>query len=346
MAKVLLIGDTHNGANGNNPRLLQQNVELYERIRKIISAYNIDFCVDLGDFFDDREKVDVKTLGVVRHKMLNDLPVPFYFIVGNHNLYYKNSTLVNNLTETIGDLPNVHIVDKFKEVEGIDLIPWITSDNAEYIRELVVTSTNKWCCGHFEFNGFQFDKTRVADVKEKIPASCFHHYIQVFSGHYHTASNKGNITYVGSPIQLTWIDVDVEKKMLILDTETDERIEIVDNDPLYVQFTLNEPNSFPTTTKEAITGKRVKVHYHVDISKDEINNLQAILKSWEPDQLTFIPFGQKKLAERVQVEITNGLESALHEYIMAMPNQEGNDKIKSVIEKLIMSYYNKSNNKE
>ena len=135
MPKILFIGDTHNGANGNNPRLLQQNVELYERIRKIISAHNIDFCVDLGDFFDDREKVDVKTLGVVRNKMLKDFPVPIYFIVGNHNLYYKNSSLVNNLTETIGDLPNVHIVDKFLNIPeaSLDLVPWINSANAANI---------------------------------------------------------------------------------------------------------------------------------------------------------------------------------------------------------------------
>ena len=77
--------------------------------------------------------------------------------------------------------------------------------------------------------------------------------------------------------------------------------------------------------------------------KEDINNLQVILKSWEPDQLTFIPFGQKKVAERMQVQITEGLESAMKEYIMALPESE---KIKSVIEKLILSYYNKANNKE
>lgn len=342
MAQVLLIGDTHNGANGNNARLLQQNVELYERIRKIIKAYNIDFCIDLGDFFDDREKIDVKTLGIVRNKMLKDFPVPIYFIVGNHNLYYKNSTLVNNLRETIGDLPNVIIVDQFKEVEGIDLIPWINHDNAEYIRELVITSTNKWCCGHFEFNGFQFDKTRVADVKEKIPVECFHHYIQVFSGHYHTASNKGNITYVGSPIQLTWIDVDTEKRLIILDTDAGSRIELADPSPLYHQYTLDENGELPHVRKEDIEGKRIKIHYHVDTDKEKINNLQAILKSWEPDQLSFIPFGQKKKTT-TQVSIDGGLEKSLLEYLQQLP---GDEKIKKVIEKLTFKYYNQLTKKE
>ena len=343
MAQVLLIGDTHNGANGNNARLLQQNVELYERIRKIIKAYNIDFCVDLGDFFDDREKIDVKTLGIVRNQMLKDFPVPIYFIVGNHNLYYKNSTLVNNLSETIGDLPNVHIVDKFKEVDGIDLVPWINSTNAEYIQALVTTSTNKWCCGHFEFNGFQFDKSRVAEVKEKIPASCFRKYIQVFSGHYHAASSKDNITYVGSPVQLTWIDVDTEKRLIILDTDNGSRIELVDPTPLYHQYKLNEYGELEGVTKDDITRNRVKIYYHIDTTKEKINNLQAILKSWEPDQLSFIPYGQKKVAERIQVQIDAGLETSLKEYVMSLPTDE---KIKAIIEKMLLSYYNKSNKKE
>lgn len=348
MANVLLIGDTHNGANGNNARLLQQNVELYERIRKIIKAYNIDFCVDLGDFFDDREKIDVKTLGVVRNTMLKDFPVPIYFIVGNHNLYYKNSSLVNNLTETIGDLPNVHIVDKFLNIPeaSLDLIPWINSSNAEYIAEKVKASTSKWCAGHFEFNGFQFDKTRVAEVKEKIPASCFHNYIQVFSGHYHTASNKGNITYVGSPVQLTWIDVDTEKRLIILNTDAGSRIELADPTPLYAQWTLGEDCELSGVTKNDISGRRVKIHYHVDSDKEKINNLQAILKSWEPDQLSFIPYGQKKVAERLQVRIDEGLESSIKEYIDALPNLKEHEKIKAIIEKIILSYYNKSSKKE
>lgn len=344
MAKVLIIGDTHNGANGNNARLLQQNVDLYQNfIRPIIYNYGIDFCIDLGDFFDDREKIDVKTLGIVRNKMLKDLPVPFYFIVGNHNLYYKNSTLVNNLTETIGDIPNVIVVDQFKEVEGIDLVPWININNAEYIKSLIKTSTNKWCCGHFEFNGFQFDKSRVADVKEKISRNTFQHYDKVFSGHYHIASEKDNIMYVGSPVQLTWIDVDVEKKVVILNTDDGSITEIVNNNNLFVQFKLEEPGGF-TAAKEQIEGKRVKIYYNIDITKEEINNLQAILKTWEPDQLNFIPYGQKKKTD-TQVNISEGIEKSLQEYVNLIP-LKGDEKYKSVIEKLLFKYYNQLKNKE
>ena len=340
MAKVLIIGDNHNGANGNNQRLLRQNVELYNNFLKpLIKFHHIDFCIDLGDFFDDREKIDVRVLKTVRQEMLNDLEVPWYFIVGNHNLYYKNENRVNNLQETIGDLPNVHIVDTFRQVDNIDLVPWVSDKNKDFIAECVKTSSNRFCCGHFEFNGFQFDKSRVADVKEKLTAGTFAKYEKVFSGHYHIASEKGNIIYVGTPIQLTWIDLDVEKQVIILDTETGEITPCVNPNNLYAQFRLPDDGDLTGFNEEDIKDKRVKVIYNINIDKDILNKVQAILKSYLPEQLTFVPNGTKKKEEKI-VNITNGLDSAFKEYIALLPLES--DKMKEVIEKLVLNYYNKT----
>ena len=113
MSKILLIGDNHHGANGNSKRLMRQAEHFYKSfLVNVINHYDIEFCVDLGDFFDDREKVDIEVLSHVRNVILKDLPVKWYFTVGNHNLYYKNSDHVNNLIETIGDINNV-IVKSF-----------------------------------------------------------------------------------------------------------------------------------------------------------------------------------------------------------------------------------------
>lgn len=344
MARILFIGDTHNGANGNSPRLLRQNVELYKNfIFPIIKEHDIDFCIDLGDFFDDREKIDIKTLKSVREEMLKDLPCPFYFLVGNHNQYYKNNNLLNNLETTIGDIEGVHIVDRFMQVDRVDLFPWVMDKNVEAYKTAISLSENPFAAGHFEFNGFQFDKSRVADVKEKLPASAFKKYKAVFSGHYHVASQKDNIIYVGSPVQLTWIDCDVEKRVIVLDTYTGEWYDIVNPNNLYAQFTVNESGELPSINKEDIYGKRVKIHYPVDLEKEKVNNLHAILKSWEPDQLTFVPYGQKSKVKQ-KVSISEGLEKTIHEYVWSMPHD--GSKIKSLIEKLILSYYNKSQKKE
>lgn len=345
MAKVLLIGDTHNGANGNSPRLLQQNIDLYKNfILPIIHEYRIDFAIDLGDFFDDREKIDVKTLKAVREEMLKDLPIPFYFIVGNHNQYYKVNNLVNNLESTIGDLDNVNIVDRFTQLDNIDIFPWVTPNNVETYKKCISLSTSKFACGHFEFSGFQFDKSRVADVKERISSTEFKKYEKVFSGHYHIASEKGNIIYVGSPIQLTWIDCDVEKRVIVLDTKSGDYFDIVNPNNLYFQYTLTNEESLRGINPEYIKDKRVKIYYDCNIDKELINNTQAILKSYNPDQLNFIPQGAKKKEEQLIVEIQSGLEQAFKQYIDMMPMDDS--RIRPVVEKFILKYYNESTKKE
>ena len=342
MAKVLLIGDTHNGANGNNMRLLRQNVELYKNFIFPLIEYNkIDFVIDLGDFFDDREKIDIRVLKTVREEMLNDLPVPWYFVVGNHNTYFKNNNTLNNLQETIGDLEGVNIVDSFKQVDNIDIYPWILAKNVETYKQILEKTEGRFAVGHFEFAGFPFDKSRVAEVKEKLTPSDFAKYEKVFSGHYHIASEKGNIVYVGSPVQLTWIDVDVEKRVAILDTKTGEVEYVVNTNNLYHQYTVEEDGDISHIPLDEIPESRVKIKYSTNTSKDVINNIQSILKNLNPDQLIFVPTGAKKKTDKVEVKIESGIQQSIIDYLNVYPFEES--KVHKTVEKILLSYLNKTN---
>lgn len=341
MARVLFIGDNHWGANRNSDRLLQQGIDVYRNfLFKIIENEKVDLCIDLGDFFDDREKVDIRVLQTVRNGVLNNLPVPWYFIVGNHNLYYRNSDRVNNLVETIGDLPNVHIVDTPQQICGIDMFPWISPTNVESIKNYLENTNAKYCAGHFEFDSFMFDRTRMANVNERIPANSFSKYTKVFSGHYHIASEKDNIIYVGAPWQLTAIDLGVEKRVLLLDTDTGEIQEYVNPNNLYAQYTLPLDGSLDGFTEDMFFGKRVKIIYNIDTPKDVINNVQAVLKTFNADSLQFVPNEIKKTDKKdtPTVSVTSGIQQSVHDYIEVL-----NPKNKEVIEKLFNKYYNQTN---
>ena len=341
MAKVLLIGDTHNGANGNNQRLLRQNVELYNNfIFPIIKHNEIDFVIDLGDFFDDREKVDIRVLKTVREEMLNDLPVPWYFVVGNHNTYFKNNNTLNNLQETIGDLPNVHVVDRFTQVDKIDIFPWVLAKNVETYQKCIEATSSRFAVGHFEFSGFPFDKSRTAEVKERLTASSFAKYDKVFSGHYHIASERGNIIYLGSPIQLTWIDVDVEKHVAILDTESGDIQYIVNTNNLYHQYEVGEDGDISHIPLDELTNNRVKIRYSINTPKDVINNIQAIFKNTNPDQLIFVPQGTTKKKDKVEVKIDAGIRQSIIDYLNLYPFEKEN--VHKTVEKILLSYLDKS----
>ena len=53
--------------------------------------------------------------------------------------------------------------------------------------------------------------------------SVFEKFSHVFSGHYHTRSTDGKISYLGNPYEMFWSDVNDARGFHIFDTETLER---------------------------------------------------------------------------------------------------------------------------
>jgi len=80
--------------------------------------------------------------------------------------------------------------------------------------------------GHFELSGFEMMKG--IPKYDGIDGKFLSNYTKVFSGHYHTASSKGNITYLGTPYELTWSDYKDPKGFYVFDTETNE-VEFIKN---------------------------------------------------------------------------------------------------------------------
>lgn len=283
--RYLIIGDQHFGMGNNNTRLLNQSRDFYENlVIPLIKDKSIDAIIDLGDTFDKRDIVNINVLNEVKDFAYNKINIPIYIIVGNHSLFYRNSDKLNNLL-VLNEYSNIHIIDKFTQLENIDLVPWISNENVISITDSIINSKSKYCFGHFEFNGFKYDKTRISEVKEKITQNIFKKYNKVFSGHYHIQSEQNNILYTGSPYQLTWIDCDVDKNIFILDTNENTIKEIKNDNKLFIKVNFNEADSL---NKDDVYKKYVKVIYDNNILKEQINILTDKLNSFEPEDLTFI----------------------------------------------------------
>lgn len=300
--KILIIGDQHFGASNNNARLLKQSKDFYDNIvLNLIKNNNIDCIVDLGDTFDKRDTVNINVLNEVEKFAYSKINIPIYIIVGNHSLFYRNSDKLNNLL-VLDDYKNITIIDKPTTIENFDLIPWISQDNLLQVNEFILNSKSKYCFGHFEFNGFNFDKTRIANVTEKISQTNFRKYGKVFSGHYHTRSEKENILYVGTPYQLTWIDCNDQKSVYILDTNTDEITQHNNNDELFIKVNFEKAKML---TEDEVRGKHIKVLYNKDNSKDEVVNLTNILNNYSPESLTMIMYNNDNIEKLLQEDSNN-----------------------------------------
>ncbi len=224
--KVLLITDQHFGVRNDNQYFIDAYKKFYSKIvLPFIEQSNIDTVINLGDTFDKRRSVNFLSLDSAREMWfdpLDKMGVKHYILIGNHDIYYKNTLRVNAPSELFGRYKNFEVIDTPTTVSiggcNILLIPWICDENKKSILGQVSSSDADVCMGHLELNGFEAHPGHVMDFG--MEASPFDKFTKVFSGHYHMKSNRDNIYYLGNPYQLYWNDYGSKRGFHVFDTET------------------------------------------------------------------------------------------------------------------------------
>jgi len=124
----------------------------------------------------------------------------------------------------INDYNNIKVYQNFETITidglDIDIVPWICDENESDIFNKIKNSKSDVCLGHFEIAGFEMDRGNVCDTG--IDKKMLSRYDIVLSGHFHHKSSDGNITYVGTPYEMTWSDYSDPKGFHIFDTATRE----------------------------------------------------------------------------------------------------------------------------
>jgi DNA repair exonuclease SbcCD nuclease subunit len=224
---VAILGDTHFGARGDNPVFHQYFKRFYDNVFfPYLKEHNILDIIQLGDVFDRRKFVNFNSLKQSKDYFFNTLNNEYssWLLTGNHDTYFKNTNEVNSPDLLLGEYHNINLVNEPLEVEfdgaGILLMPWISQDNAQRCFNALKSSKSQIVMGHFEIEGFEMHKGAYCD--EGINPQIFDKFDMVISGHFHTRSFRGNITYTGTPYEMTWSDYGDPKGFHILDTETRE----------------------------------------------------------------------------------------------------------------------------
>lgn len=232
--KVCLLGDTHFGVRGDAKVFHQYFEQFYDNLIAYLTENNIKTVIQLGDLFDRRKYVNFYTLSECRRYFfdrLRDSGIELHTLIGNHDIFWKNTLGVNSPSLLLRDYTNVHFWQNPVKLEFdglmIDLIPWMCDENVDEILKFVDSSTSPVCMGHFELLGFPMMKG--IESHEGIESKFLDRYDHVYSGHYHTRSTNGNVTYLGTPYELVWSDYKDTKGFYILDTET-HKTEFVEND--------------------------------------------------------------------------------------------------------------------
>ena len=222
--KVAIITDTHYGARKGSDHLHNYFEMFYRDIFfPSLEKYQVDTVIHMGDIFDSRKSIDLKSLEWSKKVVFEPLKkYNVYAIVGNHDCYYKDTNYVNSPELLLRAYPNIKLYSKATEIEidklKILMLPWINSENFAETKQLIDGCESKVAMGHLEINGFR--ATRGHMMENGMDTSVFDKFDRVYSGHFHTRSTDGKIYYLGNPYEMYWNDVNDTRGFHIFDTNT------------------------------------------------------------------------------------------------------------------------------
>ena len=222
--KVAIITDTHYGARKGSDHLHNYFEMFYRDVFfPSLEKYQVDTIIHMGDIFDSRKSIDLKSLEWSKKVVFEPLKkYNVYAIVGNHDCYYKDTNYVNSPELLLRGYPNIKLYSKATEIEidklKILMLPWINSENFDETKELIDGCESKVAMGHLEINGFR--ATRGHMMENGMDTSVFDKFDRVYSGHFHTRSTDGKIYYLGNPYEMYWNDVNDTRGFHIFDTNT------------------------------------------------------------------------------------------------------------------------------
>ena len=222
--KVAIITDTHYGARKGSDHLHNYFEMFYRDVFfPSLEKYQVDTIIHMGDIFDSRKSIDLKSLEWSKKVVFEPLKkYNVYAIVGNHDCYYKDTNYVNSPELLLRAYPNIKLYSKATEIEidklKILMLPWINSENFDETKELIDGCESKVAMGHLEINGFR--ATRGHMMENGMDTSVFDKFDRVYSGHFHTRSTDGKIYYLGNPYEMYWNDVNDTRGFHIFDTNT------------------------------------------------------------------------------------------------------------------------------
>ena len=245
--KIAILNDTHCGIRNSSEVFLDNAAAFYKEVFfPECERQGIDQIVHLGDFYDNRKFINFKAMNHVRKHFLQELRtrgMKMDIIPGNHDTYFKNTNELNSLKECLGHYMNeIHIIMEPTVMEygslKMALLPWICQDNYDKSMSFIRECKADWLGGHLELANFEMQRGIITSggMNHKL----FEKFEMVMSGHYHVASQKDNVWYLGSQMEFFWSDAGDKKYFHIVDTETREVQRIRNPHTLFEKIVYND----------------------------------------------------------------------------------------------------------
>lgn len=352
-----VVGDLHFYPDVKEPEKWEDAYdELGDWIVEEFSKRGIRWVVFMGDIFhgkvrkEHKKSVDFRTLTGVINFFRKFNQFENIIILGNHDCFHADSPEHHGL-EIFDSWSNIRVVDKAPKflyypqndelgfegewdsddmlpISKFAFVPWGTD-----VKDIPNADT---IFGHFDIQTFKFNAHKVSDHGFK-SEQFFRRTKTVVSGHYHHYQSrdyqKGNITYVGTPIQNNWAEAGKDSFICVFDAKERKLVEKIENtfSPKHVHVALSDLMSKKVDASAVMPKNKVRLQIDQKVDDRKIQEFTTALSS----------LGMMKL-EVNKAEVGGGFDDeaftekaatldyrgALGEYIEGMDIPEEKDKVK------------------
>jgi len=297
--KAACFTDIHYGLKQNSRLHLNDCRRFVEWFIAEAKARDCETCIFLGDWHHHRSSVNVATMNssIKDLKLLNDAFEKVYFILGNHDLYYRDKRELNSI-EYARDLSNFVMVDEHFLQDDVAIIPWLVGKEYKNVAKMQC----KYMFGHFELPYFKMNAMVEMPDHDGIKAEMLNGPEYVFSGHFHKRQYKGNIHYMGNAFPHNYADVsDDERGAMFLEWGGEPQYVNWLEGPKYRVFTLKQLLDDHQNLLDEYTYARVKLD--VSISYEEANFVrEKFAEQYGVRELQLIPIKEEEEFEGGEIE--------------------------------------------
>jgi len=229
--------------------------------------FGAETCIFLGDWHHHRSSINISTLNysISNLKRLSEAFEQTYFLVGNHDLFYRDKREISSVVFA-QEIPKVKVIDEIIVKDDVALIPWLIGNEWKKVKNIKA----KYMFGHFELPNFKMNAMVEMPDHGELNAGHFDKVGHVFSGHFHKRQTKGNVTYIGNPFAHNYADAwDNDRGCMMLEWDQPPKYMIWPAGPKYRTIPLSKLLESPDEFLEPETNVRVKID--INVTYEEAN---------------------------------------------------------------------------
>ena len=292
--KAIVFTDIHFGLKSNSLLHNQDCSRFVDWIIETGRAHGCETGMFLGDWHHHRAAINLQTLNFSLEALekLSQSFSQFYFIPGNHDLYYRDRRDIHGAAWA-RHIPNIRICNDWVQEGDVIIAPWLVGDDHRRIQKMGA----KYMFGHFELPHFKMNAMVEMPDHGEISTDHFVGFEKVFSGHFHLRQEKKNITYIGNAFPHNFADAgDDQRGCMILEWGAEPEYHAWPDQPLYNVWDLS--HVMDHADKILRPNQHVRVQLDIEISYEEANYIkETYINHYGLREMALIPNKRSALEE-------------------------------------------------